>query len=180
MNSTQNTKEPARQHHSKKRALWLLLAIPVALAAGFATSHANAMGGGFGFGGGAFGPDGSPERHKAFMERRVEKALDAVDATESQRTAIQAIFERMFAEMGPVLRQHRQLHDKITTAFAAPTLDRAAIEQLRVQVTALVDQRSQIFSKALLDAAEVLTAEQRQAMVQHLQDMPRRRHRRFQ
>ena len=135
MNSRQNTKETAPQHHSKKRALWLLLAIPVALAAGFATSHAYAMGGGFGFGAGGFGPDGSPERHKAFMERRVEKALDAVDATESQRTAIQAIFERMFAEMRPIHRQHRQLHDKITSAFAAPTLDRAAIEQLRVMTT---------------------------------------------
>ena len=179
MDSTESSNETTRTHHSKKRALWLLLAIPVALAAGFGALQAHAATGGLGFGGGAFGAGDSPEQHKAFMERRLEKALDAVNATDSQRTAIQAIFERMFAEMRPVHQQHRQLHDKITSAFAAPNLDRVAIEQLRVQVTTLVDQASQIFSKALLDAAQVLTAEQRQTLVTRMQDMHRHGHGHF-
>jgi periplasmic protein CpxP/Spy len=176
MNPTDIKNETTHPHHSRKRALWLLLAIPAALAAGFGAFQAHAAGGGFGFGPGAFGPGGAPEQHKAFMERRLEKALDAVNATDSQRTAINAIFERMFAEMRPVHQQHRQLHDKITSAFAAPNLDRAAIEQLRVQVTGLVDQGSQIFSKALLDAAQVLTADQRQTLVKYMQEMHGRGH----
>lgn len=179
MDPTSNTKETTRPHHSKKRALWLLLAVPVALAAGFGALQAHAEGGGFGFGPGAFGAGDSPEQHKAFMERRLDKALDSVKASDSQRTAIKAIFERMFAEMRPIHQQHRQLHEQITSAFAAPNLDRVAIEQLRVQAAALMDQGSQVLSKALLDAAEVLTADQRQSLVKHMQDMHGQRHGHF-
>jgi protein CpxP len=176
MDTTENSKETTRPHHSKKRALWLLLAIPVALVGAFGALQAHAIGGGFGFGPGGFGAGDTPEQHRAFVERRLDKALDSVNATDSQRTAIKAIFERMFAEMRPVHQQHKQLHDAIASAFAAPNLDRVAIEQLRVQVTALVDQGSQIFSRALLDAATVLTADQRQTLVKHLQDMHGHRH----
>ena len=178
-NMTNNSKASARTHHRGRHALWLFLAVPVALGAGFCAARAHAAGPGFGFGPGAFGGEDTPEQHRAFMERRIDKGLDMLKASDSQRTAVKAIFERMFAEMRPVHQEHKRLHDAITSAFAATTIDRVAIEQLRVQVTALVDQGSQIFSKALLDAGDVLTAEQRQTLVKHLQDMHGRRHHSF-
>ena len=174
MELTNDTPATKPLHHPRRRTLWLLLAIPVALAAGVGAFKAHAMAGGFGMGPGGFG-GGDPEQHRAFMERRLDRALDVVKATESQRTAIKNIFARTFAELRPVHQEHRRLHDAIATAFAAPTIDRAGIENLRVQTTKLVDQASQIFSKALLDASDVLSAEQRKALVEHLQEMHGRR-----
>lgn len=171
MDSTETPKAPTLPHHAKRRVFWLLLAVPVALAAGVGVFKAHAAVAGFGFGAG-----GSPEQHRAFMEQRLDKALGMVKASDSQRTAIKAIFERAFAEMRPIHQEHRRLHDDLVAAFAADPVDRAGVEKLRVQVTGLVDRGSQVLSKALLDAAGVLTAEQRQTLVQHLHDLHGRGH----
>ena len=77
---------------------------------------------------------------------------------------------------GGTPEQHKQLHDAIVAAFTANTVDRAAVEKLRLQVTALVDQGSQVFSKGLLDAAQVLTPEQRQTLAKFIQEQHGRRH----
>ena len=172
MESTESTKTT----HTRKRHFWLLLlAVPVLLGAGFCAARAHAGDDGFGFGPPAFG-GGTPEQHKAFMERRLDKMLDMLKANDSQRTAIKAIAERMFAEMQPIHQQHKQLHDAIVTAFTADTVDRAGVEKLRLQVTALVDQGSQVFSKALLDAAQVLTPEQRKTLAKFAQEHHGGRH----
>ena len=173
MDSTDSTKTT----HSRKPHFWLLLlAVPLLLGAGIFAVRAHAADDGFGFGPPAFGGGVTPEQHKAFMERRLGKMLDMLKATDSQRTAIQAIAERMFAEMQPIHQQHKQLHDAIVTAFTADSVDRASVEKLRVQVTALVDQGSQVFSKALLDAAQVLTPEQRKTLAKFVQEHHGGRH----
>ena len=176
MNSTEPT-ESTKTMHSKRRRRWLLLlALPVMLGAGFCAVRAHAADDGFGFGPPGFGGGGSPEQHKAFMERRLDKMLGMLNATDSQRTAIKAIAERMFTEMQPVHQQHQQLHDALIAAFTAPSVDRAAVEKLRLQVTALVDQGSQVFSRAMLDAAQVLTPEQRQTLAKFIQEHHGKRH----
>ena len=172
MSSTESTKT----RHFHKRHFWLLLAVPVLLGAGICAVRAHAADDGFGFGPPGFGGDGSPEQHKAFMQKRLDKMLDMLKATDSQRTAIKAIAERMFTEMQPVHQQHKQLHDAMVAAFTADTVDRAAVEKLRLQVTALVDQGSQVFSKGLLDAAQVLTPEQRQTLAKFIQEHHGRHH----
>ena len=179
MNSTESTQptQSTKTTRSRKRHYWLLLlAVPVMLGAGFCAVRAHAADDGFGFGPPGFGGGGSPEQHKAFMERRLDKMLGTLNANDSQRTAIKAIAERMFTEMQPVHQQHRQLHDAMVAAFTADTVDRAAIEKLRLQATALVDQGSQVFSKAMLDAAQVLTTEQRQTLAKFIQEHHGRRH----
>ena len=175
MNQTESTQSTTTKHF-RKRHFWLLLAVPVLLGAGICAVRAQAADDGFGFGPPGFHGGGTPEQHKAFMQRRLDKMLDMVKANDSQRPAIKAIFERMFAEMQPIHQQHKQLHDAIVTAFTADTVDRTAVEKLRLQVTALVDQGSQVFSKALLDAAQVLTPEQRQTLAKFIQEHHGRRH----
>jgi protein CpxP len=176
MNSTEST-QTTKTTHSRKRHFWLLLlAVPVLLGAGFCAARAHAADDGFGFGPAGFGGGGSPEQHKAFMQHRLDKMLDLLKATDSQRTAIKAIAERMFTEMQPVHQQHKQLHDAMIAAFTADTVDRASVEKLRLQVTALVDQGSQVFSKAMLDAAQVLTPEQRQTLAKFIQEQHGKRH----
>ena len=173
MSSTEST----TTRHSRKRYFWLLLSVPVLLlGAGFCAVRAQAADDGFGFGPPAFGGGGTPEQHKAFMEKRLDRMLGMLNATDSQRTAIKAIFERMFTEMQPVHQTHERLHQDIVKALTADTIDRTAVEKLRVQVTALVDQGSQVFSKALLDAAQVLTPEQRQTLAKFIQEHHGRRH----
>ncbi len=172
MESKQKNTDETTKTHCKgrwgRRGLWALLIVPVLLTAGIfgARAYANEA---MGFFHGGMG-GGNPEQHKAFMERRLDKMLDNVKATDSQRTAIKAIFARMFAEMHPVVDQHKALHEQIATAFTSSTVDRAAVENLRKQVPTLVDQASQVFTKALLDAGDVLTPEQRQALVKHMQE----------
>jgi protein CpxP len=171
-----NSTEPTKTKHFRGRHFWLLLAVPVLLGAGICAVRAHAADGGFGFGPPGFGDAGSPEQHKAFMQKRLEKMLDMLKATDSQRTAIKAIAERMFAEMQPIHQQHKQLHDAMVAAFTADTVDRAAVEKLRLQVTAMVDQGSQVLSKGLLDAAQVLTPEQRQTLAKFIQEHHGRHH----
>jgi protein CpxP len=173
MTTTATTNETTSTTRGPRRGRWMLLAIPAILGAGIFAMRAQAEAGGFGFGPGM---GGSPDMHRAFMARRLDKALDAVQATESQRTAIKAIFARMASEMQPIHQQHRQLHDALASALGAETVDRAAVEKLRVQAAALFDQGSQVFSRAILDAAQVLSSDQRQVLVKHFQERHGRRH----
>ena len=176
MSSTETNKaENNKTRHFRTRHLWLLLAVPVLLGAGICAVRAQAADDGFGFGPPAFG-GGSPEQHKAFMERRLDKMLGMVSANDSQRTAVKSIAERMFSEMQPVQEQHKQLHDALVAAFTADTVDRAAVEKLRLQATALMDQGSQVFSKGMLDVAQVLTPAQRQTLAKFIQEHHGRRH----
>ena len=159
----------------RKRGLWALLAATALLTAGFCAARSYAHPG-FGWGPGGFG-GGSPEQHKAFMEKRLDRMLDQVNATDSQRTAIKAIFARVVEEMRPIHQQHQTLHHDIATALSAEAVDPAAVENLRKQIAPLVDRASQVFTRAILDAGQVLTPEQRKALMKHLQERPGRMHR---
>ena len=161
-----------------RRSFWTLLVIPITavlLVTGglwAVRAHADEA---FGLGAGGLG--GGPAQHKAFMEKHLDKMLDAIKATDSQRTSIKAIFEQMATTMRPIHEQHRTLHKQMLTAFSASTLDPAAIESLRKQSAALADQASQTFIKAAVDAGQVLTADQRQALVKLIQEHHGRHHR---
>jgi Spy/CpxP family protein refolding chaperone len=161
--------------HTKKRHLWfLLLGIPVVLGAALCGLRAHAQDGGMGMGP-MFG-GGSPEQHKAFMEKRVDRMLDNVKATDSQRTAIKAIFERTFTDLQPIHQSHQRLHEDMVKALTANTVDRTAIEKLRTQATALLEQGSQVLSKSLADAAEVLTPDQRRTLAKFIEEHHGRHH----
>jgi periplasmic protein CpxP/Spy len=160
--------QSTKLHHSRRRRWWLLLALPVVFA-GVLGARAWAFGGpGMGFGPEAFGGDGSPGDHEGFMQRRLDKALDLVKATDSQRAAIKPIFAQLATDLKPIHQQHAQLHKAMVDAFAASTLDPAGIESLRAQASALMDQASKTITTALVAAGNVLTADQRQTLVQQM------------
>jgi periplasmic protein CpxP/Spy len=171
---TNETMKTNHKRHWNRHGFWALLVVPVLLAAGFFAARAQAQDG-MGFGPGGL-PGGSPEQHKAFMERHLDKMLDQVNATDSQRTAIKAIFERMFTEMQPIHQQHKSLHERLVNALTADTVDRAAVENLRKQIPTLADQASQVFTKALLDAGDVLNPAQRQSLAKLIQQHHGRHH----
>jgi Spy/CpxP family protein refolding chaperone len=58
----------------------------------------------------------------------------------------------------------------------APTIDAAKIESIRAEQMKLADASSQRFTKALTDASNVLTAQQRQAFFKNWNDRDHRHH----
>ena len=81
------------------------------------------------------------------------------------------------AEVRPVMRDFRNTREDLTKLLGASSVDRAAVEKLRSERIAEIDQVSQKMTAALVEAAEVLTPEQRAKLVEHLEE--RRSHRRW-
>lgn len=109
---------------------------------------------------------GSPER----MERHVDRMLDGLQATEAQRAEIKRIARQAAADLQSQRAQRRTLRDTAMAAFTAPTVDPQAFERARQQMLAQHDATSKRVSQAMLDAARVLTPEQRAKIGQRLAD----------
>ena len=97
-----------------------------------------------------------------FGQRRLEKLLDKVNATPAQRTQIEGIWNNLRPQLAQNRQQHKALHQQMSAAFTAPTVDAGQIEQLRQQSMTLDNQRSQLFTQGLVQTAQVLSQAQRQ------------------
>ena len=97
----------------------------------------------------------------AMAMAHVGKMLDAVGASADQKSRIEAILHAGFAPMAGVHADMAKTHAGLHAILAAPSIDRAALEQLRAAEIARLDEASRTMTKALADAAEVLTPEQR-------------------
>jgi len=97
----------------------------------------------------------------------VERALGAVDATDAQRTQIEAIIEDAKADMSTLAAELDDTRAQFKTLITAPTIDRSAFEALRVATLERGDAASARALEALLDVAEVLTPEQRSQLAEH-------------
>lgn len=107
------------------------------------------------------GERGGPERFERQMERRVGRMVEKVGGTPEQKDRIVAIMKTSMADGAKLRQQERALRGRIAELLKAPTIDRAAIEQQRGQLSALQDQQSRRMTQAMADSAEVLTPEQR-------------------
>jgi Spy/CpxP family protein refolding chaperone len=87
--------------------------------------------------------------------------LELVNATDAQRSQIEAIFKAARQDLAGQREAGMKLHQQMAAAYAAPNIDAAAIEALRVQMSALRETASKRLSQASIDAARVLTPEQR-------------------
>jgi len=87
--------------------------------------------------------------------------LDVVNATDAQRSQIEAIFKAARDDMKGQRETGRKLHEQLAAQFTAANVDAAAIESLRSQISAQQDAASKRMTQASIDAARVLTPEQR-------------------
>jgi Spy/CpxP family protein refolding chaperone len=140
--------------HSVKNGLKVLtIAVLAGGIAAMAGGLANAQAGK------SFDPAQLHER----LEKRVDRALKGTDATTEQKKQIANILTASINDMRP-LRDQRQADRKaMQDALQAPTLDPAKIEAIRSDEMKIADQRSKLFTKALTDAGNVLSVDQRQA-----------------
>jgi Spy/CpxP family protein refolding chaperone len=103
------------------------------------------------------------------MEWAIDRALWSVDATAEQRKKITAIAERAADDIYALREQHLAGRQQIRQALAAATVDRAKIEALRAEQMKLADTASQRITAALVEAAEVLTPEQRADLARRIE-----------
>jgi Spy/CpxP family protein refolding chaperone len=117
-------------------------------------------------GGGRFGGQFlSPGR----IERMVDRLGWAVDASSEQKQKLGAIIGRAADDLRPLRERHLEARRQAAEALAAPTIDRARLEALRVDQMQLADQASQRITVALVEAAEVLTPAQRADLARRLE-----------
>ncbi len=117
-------------------------------------SQAQPMGGH-----GRHGGPGGPEGMMPFG--RMERMLEDVDATDAQRKQIHTIMAAAMKDMKAQHENGRKLHEQGMALFGAPTIDAAAFESLRQQRQAQHEAASKRMTQAFVEAAKVLTPEQR-------------------
>ncbi|WP_127597843.1 Spy/CpxP family protein refolding chaperone [Nitratireductor alexandrii] len=144
----------------------------LALAAIAGTGLVAAAGGGFGGAdahmGGQFLKARMGGMGGFMMERRMGHMLDEIGATDEQQDKLWEIIDAARAEMRPMIREFRDTRKDIVNIISAPTVDREAAEKLRGERVQAMDEVSRKMTAALLDAAEVLTPEQRAKLAEHI------------
>jgi Spy/CpxP family protein refolding chaperone len=104
---------------------------------------------------GPMDPDQAAKRVDTMLARMVP------DATAEQKSKISTIFKNAMTDLGPLREQHRASRAKMMQLLSQPSIDRAALEQVRATQAQSAEQASKRMTQALADAAEVLTPAQR-------------------
>lgn len=170
--ANQEIGEPTPNGWGRRAAIGGLAAVAVVGAIGFAAARSDD----FGFGmGPRFGMGGGHVMNAhwgggGFMEHRIGYVLDELDATPEQEDKLWDIIDKARDEIRPTFRDFRETRTEVIELLGAPTIDRAAAEKLRSERIAAIDEASRKMTAALLDAAEVLTPEQRSKLVAHLKE----------
>jgi Spy/CpxP family protein refolding chaperone len=110
--------------------------------------------------------------HLAFVQHMVAHALDSVGASAAQEAKVHDIVAAKFAEIAPNPDEHAAMRKQALELLAAPTIDRAAVEKLRLQAVATFDAKSKAVVGSVLDIADQLTPEQRVKLAAELEAMP--------
>jgi len=139
----------------------------------FGYEQSEGMGQGMGMGqrhGGGF-----MNAHMGFGGRGIDRVLNEIDATDEQSDKIYAILDEAHGEFRPLMREFRDTRENLVEILSAETIDSQALETLRTERLAALDEASKSMTEALLEVADVLTAEQRAKIVEHLQERGRGR-----
>jgi Spy/CpxP family protein refolding chaperone len=158
-----NRKTRPLAHRRGLAGLGALLAAG-ALSLSIARAQAPAGAGGPPAAMGAFGGDG-----EGFMAFRMQRLLDKVGASDSQKGQIKAIWDGLRPQLKTLHQQHFQLRQQIGQALSAPTIDPAGVEKLRQQSVQLMDKTSSLITQGMVSSAQVLTADQRKSALTIIQ-----------
>jgi len=151
----------------RSRRGWIIVGAAVgavALLAGALTA-VEAHGGGWHGHGGRM----SAEAFSEHIERHVKSVLSDVDATPEQEAQVTSILQAAARDVHALKEQHVSAHQQLHEILAAATIDRARLETVRADQLRLADEASKRIVDGVADAAEVLTPEQRAALVANME-----------
>jgi protein CpxP len=97
-------------------------------------------------------------------DRMVRHVAIEIDANAEQQSKLEAIVKSAIKDILPMREKAAAARQQARDLFAAPTIDRAAIEKLRTEQIANADAFSKRLVQALADAADVLTPDQRKKL----------------
>ena len=153
---------------TKRRSRWLwggLAIVAGSLLIGATTYAASAHSAHFGPFGMMHG-DFTPEDASRHVRKVVSWVLEDVDATAEQKTKVNDIFQNALTDLLPLHEQAHSAHERIAQFMSQAPVDRAGLEKVRATEVALLDTASKRLTQAIEDAADVLTPEQRQKLMQ--------------
>lgn len=108
----------------------------------------------------------SPGAAKEHLEVATKWALRDIDASEEQQERVSAIAAGAVDDLFRLRDRHQANREAFHAQLKGAVIDRAALEQLRQSEIALADEASKRLVQALADVGDVLTPEQRQALME--------------
>ncbi len=112
-----------------------------------------------------------------FVEWRVTRALTDLGTADETSQEVALIVREAADDILPLMLEMRGTRDEAISIFTAQEIDREAAEALRRARMENIDQASQRALTGLLDAAEKLTVEERETLIDNLAEA--RHHRRW-
>lgn len=117
----------------------------------------------------AFGDDFGAFALNAGLDRRaLERALSSVRASDDQRIRIRDLLRAARNEIETLQDRLPSTRRAVTDLLSKPAVDRGALEALRAERQRISDEISKRITQALADVADVLTSEQRIALLERL------------
>jgi periplasmic protein CpxP/Spy len=108
----------------------------------------------------------SPEAAKEHLQVATKWALRDIDASDEQQDRVNAIAAGAIDDLFRLRKQHQANRDAFHAQLGGASIDRAALEEVRKSELALADEASKRLVQALADVADVLTPEQRLALME--------------
>ena len=153
----------------------LSLAVGAAMAAiiGIGAVAQSAGGDGEGRGWGMhrmMGDHGKGGHGRGGMENRLGGVLTDIGASQEQADKIKTLLQQARTDMQPLRDGMQESRGELVTLLAAPTIDAAAVEKLRTDRVAEMDEASKKAVASIVEAANVLTPEQRAKLATELEN----------
>jgi len=116
--------------------------------------------------GGRHGPM-DPARLEERVDRMLKHLYVEIDATEEQKRRLEPIVKQAARDLAPMRGSLHAGRRQAIELLTHDTIDPAALEELRARHLQLADEASRRLTRALADAAEVLTPAQRKELAAH-------------
>jgi periplasmic protein CpxP/Spy len=102
------------------------------------------------------------------LDRMLKHFYVEIDATEEQKRRLEPIVKQAAKDLLPMREQLHAGRRQALELLTQERVDPAAIEALRAQKLQLVDEASRRVSRAIAEAADVLTPAQRKELAAHI------------
>ncbi len=116
----------------------------------------------------------------AFMKKmvsvKIDDALDYAKVDDAQRAKIHEIRDNVFTEMEKNRPDPKQHLAEVKELFLADKIDTAKVASLRAEHQAWMEKMGDLIEQSLIQAHDVLTAEQRAKVVEYVEKQRSRWH----